>query len=148
MSEPPGRHGCRDLAAYFCGRWSLHREITDDAGQPVGSFAGRAEFRVEDGVLIYHERGELELGAHRGPAERTLHYRITGPGQAEVHFDHGGFFHDLDLRSGHWEVDHPCRADLYRGEFDLDGPDRWRQRWHVSGPAKANVLTSRFERSG
>lgn len=139
--------GTGDLAGYFGGDWALRREITDDAGGPVGSFTGTARFALDEhGVLIYHETGQLHLGAHHGPAQRTLHYRLTEPGRAQVYFDYGDFFHDLDLRSGRWEVTHPCRADLYRGEFELRSPQLWRQRWEVTGPAKAHVLTTWFER--
>ncbi|MEU6132980.1 DUF6314 family protein [Saccharopolyspora sp. NPDC047091] len=136
-----------DLARYLTGRWVLRRDIVDDAGARLGGFAGEAVFTADAGELVYRETGELELGAHRGPAHRTLHYRLADPATAAVHFDHGGFFHDLDLRSGRWLVEHPCRADLYRGEFAVHGPDSWWQRWHVAGPAKHHVLTTDFSRA-
>ncbi|WP_243787671.1 DUF6314 family protein [Saccharopolyspora gloriosae] len=138
-----------DLPGFFVGRWGLRRGIVDDAGARLGGFEGEAVFSAEpDGLLVYRERGVLELGAHRGSAQRTLHYRVTGPGRASVFFDYGGFFHDLDLRSGRWCVEHPCRADSYRGEFVVVGADSWWQRWRVSGPAKAHTLTTDFERVG
>lgn len=136
-----------DLAEYFAGRWVLRRDIADDAGARLGGFAGEAEFTAGSGELVYRETGELELGDHRGPAQRTLHYRLLDPATASVHFDHGGYFHDLDLRSGRWRVEHPCRADLYRGEYAVHGPGSWWQRWHVAGPAKAHVLTTEFTRA-
>ncbi len=146
MTEPG--FAVTDVAAYFGGRWELHREITDDAGARLGEFSGRAEFTARpDDLLIYREDGVLELGAHRGPAQRTLHYQVVGPGQAQVWFDYGDFFHELDLRTGHWRTSHPCRQDLYSGEFGIEGPDRWWQCWRVSGPAKAHTLSTRFRRS-
>ncbi|MFR9729811.1 DUF6314 family protein [Saccharopolyspora sp. MS10] len=144
MTEP---HPVADLAEFFAGRWVLRRDIVDDRGARLGGFAGESEFTARDGdLVVYQERGELVLGSHRGEARRTLHYRLAEAGRASVHFDHGGFFHDLDLRSGRWLVEHPCRADLYRGEFEVSGPDSWWQRWRVSGPAKAHILTTAFTR--
>lgn len=135
-----------DLAAYFTGRWGLHREITEESGGELGTFVGSAEFRPEDSVLVYHEQGVLRLGEHRGRAYRTLRYQLGESGRARVYFDYGDFFHDLDLRDGHWSARHPCRDDLYEGEFEVCGPHRWRQRWLVAGPRKNHVLSTVFDR--
>jgi hypothetical protein len=142
-----GLHPVTDLEGYFGGRWVLDREIFDDSGARIGSFAGSATFTTEDVGLVYHEEGILELGRHRAPAHRTLHYRITGPGQAAVHFDYGDFFHELDLREGCWRTSHPCRDDLYRGEYRVLEPDRWQQEWTVAGPTKNHTLITRFVRA-
>jgi Family of unknown function (DUF6314) len=135
-----------DVEGYFGGRWRLEREIFDESGARIGGFQGSATFTLRDGVLVYHEQGMLELGTHCGPAHRTLHYRVTGPGQAGVYFDHGGFFHDLDLRAGRWRTSHPCADDLYRGEYQVLGPDRWQLEWTVAGPTKNHTLISRYRR--
>jgi hypothetical protein len=71
----------------------------------------------------------------------------AGGGRAAVHFDHGGFFHDLDLSTGAWATDHPCRDDVYRGEYVVLDAGRWRQEWVVTGPAKDHVITTRFTRA-
>jgi hypothetical protein len=135
-----------DLAAYFGGEWRLDREIRTADGDPAGEVTGTATFTEADGVLVYHEEGELRLGGYTGPVTRALHYRPAGAGRASVHFDHGGFFHDLDLRDGHWTADHPCRADFYRGEYRVADAAHWRQRWAVRGPAKDHVIVTRFSR--
>lgn len=140
-------HPVTDLVAYFEGPWSLDREITDASGAPVGAFTGTARFTASAGVLDYREDGELRMGAHRGPAHRALRYVLTGPGQAEVYFDYGDFFHLLDLRTGAWDTSHPCRDDLYRGQFRILGPHRWTQSWQVRGPTKDHALHTRFERA-
>lgn len=139
-------HPVEDLAAYFVGTWRLDREIVDDAGQALGSFAGSAEFSADGEVLDYREEGVLELGSHRAPAYRALRYYLDGPGRALVYFDYGEFFHDLDLRQGWWSTNHPCRDDLYRGEYRMLGTDQWWQRWVVSGPTKNHTLTTSFQR--
>lgn len=135
-----------DLVAYFAGRWSLRREITDGAGERVGEFTGTAWFTAGSGVLDYREEGELRMGAHRGPAHRALRYVLTEPGRAEVYFDYGDFFHLLDLRSGECEATHPCRDDLYRGQYRILGADQWVQCWQVSGPTKNHALRTVFDR--
>ena len=145
-SEQFEPHPVEDLAAYFAGTWRLERAIVDEAGQPLGSFTGSAEFSVDGAVLDYREQGVLALGSHRGPAHRALRYCLDEPGTARVYFDYGEFFHDLDLRQGWWRTSHPCRDDLYRGEYRVLGPDRWWQRWVVSGPTKNHVLTTSFQR--
>lgn len=137
-----------DFESFFAGRWSLDREIFDPAGVRMGAFNGSLVFAVEQGGLVYRERGVLELGGHRGHASRTLHYTVTGPGQAVVHFDYGGFFHEVDLREGWWATKHPCRDDLYEGEYRVLGVDRWWQRWVVAGPTKNHVLVTDFRREG
>ena len=137
-----------DLNGYFSGEWRLVREIADADGEAIGTATGRAAFALDADVLIYHESGELQLGAHRGPFVRTLHYRSAGGARAAVHFDHGGFFHDVDLATGEWAADHPCSADWYRGAYRLLDARRWEQEWAVTGPAKDHVITTRFTRVG
>jgi uncharacterized protein DUF6314 len=136
-----------DLVAYFAGRWALDREIADLGGARIAEFTGTATFTPDETTLVYQERGTLSMDGHRGPATRTLCYRLRGPGQADAHFDHGGFFHALDLRSGRWSTRHPCRDDLYQGEFVVRGPDAWRQDWTVTGPAKSYTLATTFRRA-
>ncbi len=137
-----------DLADFLGGSWRLDRGIRDGAGAELGTFAGTAEVTVEGSVLVYEERGTLDVGTYRGPAHRGLRYRVTGPGMAEVYFDYGDFFHELDLRSGYATAQHPCRADLYRGEFAVLDVDHWWQRWVVTGPEKNHVISTRLCRLG
>lgn len=158
-ARPAPPRGCRgdtgrvdeypvtDLAAYLAGRWRLDREIVDAVGARIGTFAGRADLTTEDAwTLRYHERGTLELGAHSGEATRALRYHLTDPGRADVHFDHGGFFHTVDLRDGGCRAEHLCVADLYRVTYRIAGPDDWSQEWTVTGPAKAHTIRSAFRR--
>lgn len=135
-----------DLPGYLTGRWRLDREIHEPDGTPIGTFTGTATFTADGEVLDYAESGTLATGGYSGPAHRALRYHVTGPGQAEVYFDYGEFFHDLDLRHGAWRTDHPCSADLYRGEFHTHDADRWTQAWTVSGPTKNHVLRTTYHR--
>ena len=54
----------------------------------------------------------MRLGAFTGPAERVYRYGFPAPGRAEVAFEDGRRFHDLDLSHGRWSVAHSCRDDL------------------------------------
>ncbi|ASO20830.1 hypothetical protein FHR81_001798 [Actinoalloteichus hoggarensis] len=135
-----------DLSAYLTGRWRLEREILDVSGSRLGGVIGVAEIVDHGERLDYTEQGELVLADHRGPARRRLGYRLTGPGRAEVHFDHGGFFHEVDLRDGRWSTRHLCGDDDYQGGYHVVDADRWRQTWRVTGPRKAHVLVTEFRR--
>ncbi len=135
-----------DALSWLAGRWRLDRTVADLAGGRTGRFLGTGEFRPDAGGLRYHEAGTLEWAGHRGPAERTLRYRRAGGSLLRVEFEDGRFFHDLDLTGGGWRVVHPCRADEYRGEFTVLGPDAFRQLWWVTGPAKRQRLETAFQR--
>lgn len=139
-----------DFLAYFAGQWHAERDIHGGVGEPDGKFVGTATFTPEtdgDGVVLrYFEQGRLRLGEHEGPAHRQLRYHITGHGQADVYFSHGGFFHDVDLRDGQWRSSHPCRDDLYRGEYTVLTADQWELTWQVAGPTKNHTMTTLFDR--
>ncbi|WP_116040850.1 DUF6314 family protein [Amycolatopsis palatopharyngis] len=139
-------HPVRNLTNYLIGDWLVEREILGTSGIGIGSFSGTAVFQAVDDELVYREDGVLDLGAHRGPATRVLYYRPTGPARAAVHFEHGGFFHDVDLSTGWWQTEHPCRADQYLGEYHVLGPTRWQQRWRVTGPAKDHTIVTDLRR--
>ncbi|WP_405934979.1 DUF6314 family protein [Streptomyces longwoodensis] len=139
-----------DALAYLAGGWRVRRSVRDLASGDVGAFEGATVFRpsAEDGGgLLHHERGTFTWRSVARPAERTLRF-LPGPvpGTAEVRFADGRFFHDLDLTRGRHVADHPCSADLYRGEFTVLDADRWRTVWRVRGPAKDLLLTTDYTR--
>jgi hypothetical protein len=141
----------RDLASFLAGDWRLDREILDASRRrPTGHFSGTARFARDDhapGLLRYLEHGTLRLGSYRGPACRRLFYDVDGA-TARVAFDDGRYFHDLDLREGVWEVEHPCGDDRYVGRFEVDDAHRWRQRWTVNGPRKQQLIRTVLQRPG
>jgi hypothetical protein len=142
------RAGVVDLAGFLRGSWRVEREILDASPRAQsGRFTGWATFTPDEqvpGLLRYVEHGTVELGSHRGPAVRRLDYHLEGP-CARVLFDDGRFFHDLDLRAGVWEVEHPCRADRYHGRFEVEGDHRWRHEWSVAGPHKDHRIRTVLE---
>ncbi|WP_328499486.1 DUF6314 family protein [Streptomyces sp. NBC_00414] len=142
-----------DVLAYLAGSWQVERSVRDLASGAAGAFSGTTVFERLDGSsrsegLLHRESGTFTWQGVARPAERTLRFLPGGaPGRADVRFADGRPFHDLDLTSGRYVADHPCSADLYRGEFTVYDVDRWRTVWRVGGPAKDLVLTTDYTRS-
>ncbi|MFG2326324.1 DUF6314 family protein [Streptomyces sp. NPDC048568] len=137
-----------DVLAYLAGRWHTERTVRDLTNGAEGRFEGTTAFdALPEGGLLSRESGAFTWQGVTRPAERTLRYAPgSSPGTADVRFADGRPFHGLDLASGRHVADHPCAADLYRGEFTVQGPDRWRTVWRVGGPAKDLLLTTDYLR--
>jgi hypothetical protein len=157
-----------DVLAYLSGSWHVRRSVRDLASGAEGTFSGTTKFEPLDGQgpldgggsldadrpfggggLLHRESGTFVWQGVARPAERTLRF-LPGDtaGRADVRFADGRPFHDLDLTSGRHIADHPCAADLYRGEFTVSDADHWRSVWWVGGPAKDLVLTTDYTRTG
>jgi hypothetical protein len=141
-----------DVLGYLGGSWLVERAVRDLASGAEGRFTGTTVFGPleEPGSahgLVHRESGTFVWQGTPRPAERTLRF-LSGPSPATavVRFSDGRPFHDLDLSTGRYVADHPCAADLYRGEFTVFGHDRWRTVWRVGGPAKDLVLTTDYTR--
>ncbi|MFF3908798.1 DUF6314 family protein [Streptomyces sp. NPDC001848] len=139
-----------DVLAHLTGTWRVERAVRDLASGEEGWFSGTTVFSPrEGGGLLHHESGTFVWQGASRPAERTLLFLPgTSPGTSHVRFADGRPFHDLDLTTGHHIAEHPCAADLYRGEFTVYDADRWRTVWRVGGPAKDLVLTTDYTREG
>ncbi len=137
-----------DVLAYLSGSWRVRRSVRDLASGDEGDFSGTTVFSaLPEGGLLHAESGTFTWRGVPRPAERTLRFLPGGePGRADVRFGDGRPFHDLDLTSGHHVTDHPCSADLYRGEFAVLDADHWRTVWRVGGPAKDLVLNTEYTR--
>ncbi|MBA4862513.1 hypothetical protein H1V43_14135 [Streptomyces sp. PSKA54] len=144
-----------DVLAYLAGSWDVDRTVRDLASGAEGTFIGTTVFgplessgRTEESeALLHYESGTFVWQGTPRPAERTLRFlRGQPPGTAIVQFSDGRPFHDLDLRSGRHMADHPCSADLYRGEFTVHSAERWRTRWQVAGPVKDLLLATEYRR--
>ncbi|MFE9774281.1 DUF6314 family protein [Streptomyces sp. NPDC005931] len=137
-----------DVLTYMRGCWRATRTVRDLGSGDEGHFEGTTVFGpLEGGGLLHRESGTFTWRGTARPAERTLHF-LPGPGgTARVRFADGRPFHDLDLATGRYLADHPCSADLYRGEFTVRDADHWRTLWRVRGPAKDLVLTTAYERA-
>ncbi|WP_033323466.1 DUF6314 family protein [Streptomyces yerevanensis] len=138
-----------DVLAYLAGSWRVERSVRDLASGAEGTFSGTADFEpLAEGGLLHHESGTFVWQGVARPAERTLRF-LPGatPSRADVRFADGRPFHGLDLASGRHIADHPCAADLYRGEFTVYDASHWRTVWRVGGPAKDLTLTTDYTRA-
>lgn len=135
-----------DLAAFLLGRWAVARRIVDLRDSSEAAFEGEALVCPCPSGLGYAERGELRGTTYRGGASRAWTYVLREPGLADVRFPDGRPFHDLDLRTGRWEAEHRCGADVYRGGFAVTSPDAWTVRWSVGGPRKDLRLVTALTR--
>lgn len=139
---PPGGFAVADLAAWLPGHWELRRTIVAPSGRMLARFTGQLEVvRLAPDQLHSYEHGTLVHQGRTSPAARELRYELHD-GTATVRFDHGGWFHDLDLSTGHCEVVHPCGADTYHGCTEVLDPDRWVQVWQVERPTESYVSTT------
>src|SRR5882757_8358002 len=137
-----------NVLAYLAGGWRVERAVRDLARDAEGHFTGTTVFGPrEDAGLLHQESGTFIWQGTPRPAERKLWF-LPGQraGTADVRFSDGRPFHDLDLTSGRYVADHPCSADLYRGEFTVLDEHHWRTVWRVAGPAKDLVLTTDYTR--
>jgi hypothetical protein len=138
-----------DTLGYLAGTWRLERTVRDLASGDEGRFTGTTAFDALDGGGLLHlESGTFVWQGVARPAERTLRFLPgAAPGTADVRFADGRPFHDLDLGTGRYVADHPCAADLYRGEFTVRDAQHWRTVWRVRGPAKDLLLTTDYTRT-
>ncbi|MFJ8084539.1 DUF6314 family protein [Streptomyces sp. NPDC096205] len=137
-----------EALSYLAGGWRVERVVRDLGDGSEGAFRGATAFTpLSGGGLLHRETGDFTWHGVTRPAERTLRF-VPGPqaGTADVRFADGRPFHSLDLRTGRHIADHPCSADLYRGEFTVADADHWRTVWRVGGPAKDLLLVTDYTR--
>lgn len=125
------------------GTWTLARRVHDRISRRHGRVSGAVEFSAAESGVRWIERGVLIWDGRELDVSRELQVVAAGPGWM-VRFSDGRDFHPW--RPGQ-AVTHPCRADVYCGQIDVN-PSRSRIRiiWDVSGPAKDQRLYSRLDR--
>jgi len=136
-----------ELVRYLAGTWTLERRATDRYTGLVHHMAGQARYTITAEGLAYAERVRW-IAPDGTPLRGERHYTIValGPWSAEVRFADGRHFYALDLAAGWAEVAHACPPDHYRGRYTLDGPNRHRTHWTVTGPRKDLTLVTTFTR--
>ncbi|MGC2485489.1 MAG: DUF6314 family protein [Acidimicrobiales bacterium] len=131
---------------YFVGTWHVERTITDSLSDDDGMFEGTATFTRNDEGVAFEETGVMFLGAYRGPARRRLRYTEGPDSSIDVCFVDGHHFVSIDLASGTSRDVHLCERDRYDITTFVHSPDRFEERWHVSGPSKSYEAVTLFER--
>ncbi|MDC1481258.1 DUF6314 family protein [Ascidiaceihabitans sp.] len=125
----------------FAGRWKIERDITPASG-PVARFLGFAEWRAEDGLMHYIEKGNLEI-AGQTPMMAERRYRWDA--DLNIYFDDGQFFHQLPALGG--DATHWCDPDQYDATYDFTHWPQWSCTWRVKGPRKDYTLHSQYSKT-
>jgi Family of unknown function (DUF6314) len=122
------------------GDWRLERWLADRSTGGSGTVSGSLTLRSEGDQIAWTEQGTLLWNGARLAVSRA--YACRAEDRWWLHFPDGRPFHAWI--PGQW-VHHPCREDSYRGLITITGPDRWRTRWEVDGPGKAQrIVTELF----
>jgi Family of unknown function (DUF6314) len=153
----------RDTLDFLRGHWQIERVLVDHRTGTRGQFTGSAAILPATAETpltstggpaaspgrreaSYTEQGELRFGPHTGPAQRILGFQARPDGTVQVRFADGRPFYVLDLRRGHCQAEHPCRADRYRLTHVVHSMDLIEERWSVSGPDKDYHAVTRLHR--
>jgi hypothetical protein len=100
--------------------------------------------------LLYTEEGKLQFGGYSDTVHRTYQYLFPDPQSphiAQVRFEDGRAFHDLNLASGEHTAHHDCSPDIYEGQFQVQSQDIWQSRWIITGPHKDLCITTNFKKA-
>lgn len=150
-----------DLRAYLLGSWSVDRALLDRATGTRGTFTGVVRFTAvngsadgpaDDGGLRFHEEGTVSWTSFSGepftgPASRDYLLRPTGAlNTLDMFFPDGRPFHRMGFGDQNRRDEHWCDPDTYRVSYTMIGPDEFRFRWDVTGPAKDQLLESVLRR--
>lgn len=154
-----------DLRAYLLGSWTVERTLLDRATGTRGAFTGVVSFTPlqvsdgrhsaggqDDGGLRLHEDGTISWMSFSGepftgPASRDYLLRATeSPETMDMFFPDGRPFHRMGFGAQTSNARHWCDPDTYRVSYTRTGPDEFRYRWDVTGPAKDQQLESVLRR--
>ncbi len=129
----------------FEGRWQLTRRIEDRRAGLTGQLTGEAVWRRDGDGLRHEETGVLRYGAAAPMRAKRVYLWRAEAGGFSVFFEDGRPFHSWT--PGAPEARHHCDPDIYDVTYDLTGWPAFTQVWHVTGPRKDAVITSRFARA-
>jgi hypothetical protein len=125
--------------AELLGSWRLERLVADRLTGAFGHMAGTLTLTETAAGIRWYEQGAFDFGGRTFESSRELLLRADAGGGWTMCFADGREFHPW--RPGR-VVEHPCRADTYRGLVDVT-PTRLRTLWDVTGPAKDQRLVTR-----
>ena len=126
------------------GDWWLTRTIVHGDGAE-NSFEGVAHFARSGARLIHDEDGLLEMVPGQVPLKATRRYVWSQEGgRIEVAFGDMRPFHTIATGVERPETTYLCAPDRYNVSYDFSAFPDWTSVWHVEGPKKDYVMTSRF----
>ncbi|WP_375484932.1 DUF6314 family protein [uncultured Jatrophihabitans sp.] len=126
------------------GTWRLRRRLADLRTGTFGTMSGTLTLRPDAAGVEWFESGVLVWGGREVDVTRRYLLRDDAEQGWWVFFDDDRPFHPWTPGRA---VEHPCRADLYRGLVRVDTAAYWRIAWDVVGPAKHQRILSRLTRS-
>jgi hypothetical protein len=146
-----------DIRAYLQGSWSVERTLLDRSTGTLGTFTGVVRFTPDSGqddggALRFREEGTVTWTTPSGTpftsrATREYLLRPSGAlGTMDMFFPDGRPFHRMGFGTDTNHAEHWCDPDNYRVAYTLVGPDEFRYRWDVTGPAKDQRLESVLRR--
>jgi len=168
------------LGRFLLGRWALDRKLDYRVGGGQGTLQGIATFTEASeklpGVLLYEERGEVQLSGLPPMSVYRFYCFNTTTWPVEVYFVddptkshletllpalkgmHTSFFHDLPFNPGgddettlttpvSTRFEHLCVDDLYSGNFEVfPTGDTFQWNWSIVGPSKDGTISSSYHR--
>jgi len=157
-SPAPGTAPDFDLRAYLQGSWTVERTLLDRSTGTAGTFTGVVQFTPlagpgDDGALRFREEGTVVWRTAGGspftaPASREYLLRpAESAATMDMFFPDGRPFHRMGFGTDSSQAQHWCDPDSYRVSYALMGPDEFRYRWDVTGPAKDQLLESVLRRA-
>jgi Family of unknown function (DUF6314) len=135
----PGLASVEPIA--LLGTWTFTRRLVDRVAAQYGRAVGTATFQADGDAVHWREDGHLHWGGRVLPVYRDLVISRAGD-EWWVSFADGRPFHPWRFDE---TVQHPCRADTYRGRLQRSG-DRLRIAWDVSGPTTDQRLVTTYRR--
>ena len=124
------------------GTWVVRRRLVDRRAGVFAAMDGDLELTRQPDGVDWVETGVLHWLGQDIEVSRRYLLRETDDGWW-VRFADGRPFHPWTPGA---PVAHPCGPDLYRGLVTVDGPERWRMLWDVTGPRKDQRIVTRFTR--
>jgi hypothetical protein len=124
------------------GTWVIRRRMVDRPAAISAAMDGRLTLAPDGDDIVWAETGVLHWSGQDLDVSRRYLIRATGDGWWML-FPDGRPFHPWTPGR---PVVHPCGADVYTGVIRVDGPDRWRMLWDVTGPRKCQRIFTQFHR--
>jgi len=136
-----------DIGRFLLGTWQVTRLGWSSVPARTMRLHGTALFSACGAGLLFEEHGVVAVGTYSGEAVRRYLFHVESASMVKVCFEDGRPFHHFNLETGMAHVQHDCTPDRYEGRYRVVAPTCWLLSWHVTGPRKNLMITSRFIRA-
>lgn len=142
---------------YFLGSWRVSKRVLDERLGRTAEMAGHCVFEPAQAVELRQcETVQTMLDGQSYPAVQTYFWRFDSKSSVVLWFSDRRFFcaadlgappSDAPIRPAQAALRHDCPPDSYKGVLAVDGDDRWRLQWRVTGPRKNYHLDAVYQRA-